>query len=345
MERTSKVFYIARAFALLSIVLAHTYVYCDSALIRNLISRMACVGVPFFLFSSGFYFSTDRKYLSRLAKICIPWFSLGAIVNLFEIRKQLSIVVFFNSLLGINSYFYYLTNLVIIISFYYLLENKICKNKETIRTIDLILVLLTLLSIILTALDIIPYRVDSDGIVFISAYSCYLNVFNWIGFFALGHYVKRYTNFIDMLFSMRGLSSVLSIVGWFLIAVIVDLFDKYHSYFSLFAFLIELWGIIGILLLSNTMEKLTISRVGQFLSEIGQLSFFSYLIHMPFASLSKRIEMEIIGIGFPFFIILLLYLIQKTVLLVLSREILFNKIVLTCLGIPKIDCYNNRCER
>lgn len=185
-EKLSKQIYAFKAICLLSIVLAHTpYHGVDNQMAYNFLYSFSQFGVVGFFIVSGYFFLDTRKSFSQFWKgklftIFIPWF-VAASMNYFKtiLHGGFGILNYFYYLIGNRNIFYFLSMLVLC----YLLLWKFRKNNKVL----LFVIILTAASKYLTFIGILP-----DSSVDMNPFTNpYLNVFNYLGLFAIGCLMKN----------------------------------------------------------------------------------------------------------------------------------------------------------
>ena len=123
--------------------------------------------------------------------------------------------------------------------------------------------IISLVTITLSILGIIPYSVE---------FNQYVNVFNWLGFFAAGMLVAR-KNVLQTIQSNKFI-----LVGFFLIVVSTTcrVFINTHveAYIDIVSLPVEIGGLLFILGISRKLDRIKV------LIDIGKKSFFIYLYHI-----------------------------------------------------------------
>lgn len=117
----SKIIYRVKAFALYSIVLAHSmYTNIDNEIAVNYLSRISTVGMFIFLFVCGYYYTYDGKkhkvswaqFWKKAITLFVPWFTNASVYYLLLIRAkgfELSLHTYVNFVLRNGLYFYFMT--------------------------------------------------------------------------------------------------------------------------------------------------------------------------------------------------------------------------------------------
>lgn len=126
---------------------------------------------------------------------------------------------------------------------------------------------LNIIAIIVRSLNLTPE---------ISFITDYLNIFHWIGFFALGVYIRKYRLDRKLLNSALplGVCTVLFVID----CVIIQKIEIY-TYFHIFSLQYELTFFVIMLYLGRYL--LNVGWLSRFLIFCGKNTYFIYLVHMP----------------------------------------------------------------
>lgn len=274
----SSIFKTARIWAILSVVSAHiSYPGTMSFVIH---SRFGTIGVVVFLVIAGYYFRPIKfctfKHLlcKKFCSLCVPWIFAGILTWCYKAvltPDYRTLGMLLRWLIGNGSYFYYMSIILLCFVLFY----------KTSNLFLWLAILTNILSVFLTAFGYLSPFINFFGI------TNYLNLFNWVGFFAIGmlmqnlkeDYIVRF--FIKYRFLFIGLATV----GFALLVV----FDEFPAdYFSYVAIPCELLGALAVFSLSTfTLTKLT------FFHFISDYSFSIYLFHMIFIGLLDGIMSKI----------------------------------------------------
>lgn len=180
-----KYIYLLKAFAIFSVLAAHTAPVTENTIkINNIFSSIltsvGAIGVGLFFLISGYLFSKNKKnffdfFMGKIDGILLPWIITGTAVYIyiFIIRNHgvVSLDGFLYFIFGGGSYLYYLTVLTLL----YVLYFKFLRNK-----IFLIATLvLSCTSITLTSMGLL------DGII-----PSYVNPANWMLYFSIGIFIN-----------------------------------------------------------------------------------------------------------------------------------------------------------
>ena len=182
--RLSTTISVARVLALVSIVSAHAlFVSQTPQAFVSFYSKLGTVGVAAYFMISGFlYFPKNYAGFGKMLKnkarsIGIPWLVLGSVVYLYNAfgNKSFSAAAYLEFMLGKNSYLYFLTMLLFCFVVCYFVNSKL---------VLLAFAALSVLSLELTAFGVLQPVIAALHI------TNYLNIFNWLGFFAFGRLVQ-----------------------------------------------------------------------------------------------------------------------------------------------------------
>ena len=271
--------YQLRAFGLYSIVLAHScYPSIKSSIDYYFFSRLSCVGVVIFLFVSGYYLKNESMnvlFPKLIKKIFFPWLFCGSLVYMIGIVKggnTVSVKSYINYMIGNGSYLYYCTIYIVL---RVLLSILPLKKQSMRRMIAFGLVGLNVISLLLKACGILPNYV-SDEKWFFEYLSPYLNIFNWVGFLAVGILIKEF-RMLDKIGSInqktKSLCMIIATIVFF-----VGIRDVSFGYFGLLSFFCEI-SIVSIFIIVLLSTKKSV------LTPLAMNSFPIYLIHYPVLSL------------------------------------------------------------
>lgn len=263
-ERISKTLYVIKSFAILSVIVAHMPFTFEHQIAEIIRATLGQIGVAVFFIVSGYYYSRrngDSKeyWLKKVKTLLVPWGLLSTVVfflSVFVFGSGNNLLVgFIKNFLGIGTVYWYMTVMAVMLVLF-----KLFYDKEPVLYICLAV---TILSVGLSAFGIIEYSVY---------FNQYLNVFNWIGFFALGILLRR-NNWIERLINpIAAIISLTALVGVTVIAVMRG--NVIEAYIDLTSLFVELAGFVVLLNASYVFKN---SRL---LTDIGKKSFFIYLIHI-----------------------------------------------------------------
>ena len=331
-ETISIRFYCLRAFAVYSIILAHScYPSIESKLDVYIFSRLSCVGVATFLFLSGFFLKNEKitKLFPKLViKILVPLLVCGSLVYfLGMIRSQsFGIKSWINYLVGNGSYLYYCIVFMVI----RLLLSLMPLKTRISRTVTAsILIGLTILSLELTAFGVLPNYISTD-VWFFEYLSPYLNIFNWVGFVGAGMLAKEY-GIIERINGFKPAIKVLLIVI-LLIPIIPGMLDTSFGYFGKFSFVCESCLLMIAIIITMMMSVLNASVI----APVGRNSFSIYLLHYPVLSLLCQVEVlkksTFAGLIRPALCIIIIVTIFKLSEYIL-KKVKLEKILYTLVGV------------
>lgn len=294
----SNTMYQWKAIALVSIVMAHSwYTYIENPYVVSICARFTKFGVFVFLFLSGYFFDPQKYTFSefwkkKLRTLGIPWIVAAALTYCLRFRVYgfyVDIKEFVNWTLGNGSWLYWLSILVMC----YLIYWKVFKSK----TLCILSVGLTIASLLLTAFGRLPAVVDTDKWAF-TYLNPYLNIFNWIGIFALGILAKNgKLEELVMKFTQSSVKAwaavFISILGWMVLAKI----DPNTEYWSWGGVLAEPLMSIGALAISCRVKN---GRLDKILSKIGKITLPIYLYHMPIQEQILKSRESLANVRFAF---------------------------------------------
>lgn len=232
--------------------------------ISYLTERLGALGVISFLFIAGYYFNPWKVgvksfFLKKITTIIIPWVFTGTIVYL--VVNKFDILTWLSWLVGIGSYLYYLTILMVCYLVFSFVKD-------------------TRLVYIFLALNVLSLCFTSFGLLdaFIKNYSSYntinnyLNFFNWAGFFALGILCKNNFDTILRTFDKYIMIILLSFLSLLFLGFLIE--PNYGGYFSFLGLPCEVFGTI--LLFYCSKHRFFKKKIFHLLSDF---TFTIYLIH------------------------------------------------------------------
>lgn len=307
-DRQSNMFNISKAFALISIVLAHMPYGNNDALVKAVQGNLAQVGVFIYFFCSGFFYKrkendTKSFWLKKLKTVIIPWIIIGS--GTFAISFALSgfetnglFVRYVKWVLGIGSIYWYMLILVICFALF-----KFIHNNDILLCVC---VIVSLVSVYLSAFKIIEFNQ-------------YLNVFNWIGVFALGVLIRNRGMIEKLHSSLLGIVSLIFFVVFTVISSMRCIPIK--SYIDAYSFPVEVTACIVVFWLSYHLCN------NKLLIDIGKKSFFVYLSHVQVAgALNTRLPHNVpLLILRPFIVIVICYVFAKVLETLLKKSHLCNR--------------------
>ncbi len=257
---------ILRLFAIICVICAH--VSSENSMLKMLYAQLGTYGVSIFLFLSGQYFRVEKyKTFTGLLKtkfirIIFPSMIAGTLVYIYTIligKIRISLINLALYLVGYKTYLYYSTVLVTCMLIVYYFHSKKWL---------LLFIASTIISVILTASG------KLGTVINIFHITNYLNLFNWIGFFALGFLIKTYyyNEFLNIISNFR----IVIIICFNIIFFLLLLLKVNYGYFSNLGLLMEIFGIVYFYSISSL--KMFRSKI---LEKISRYTFQIYLYHMP----------------------------------------------------------------
>lgn len=272
-NESDKIYYM-KAVAIMFVVCAHcshipseaNYI---SQITSNFIGTLGCMGVPLFLFLSGYVFRWKKiKEFThqKLINTVYPWFVCGTVVYFYVyLRKgDVGLNSYLNWIFGTNGYLWYMTVQIIIWCIAEIIYTISRKNRVLSMT------LIGLISILVLLLE------DGIGI----RIHPYIDPFRWFWIFALGC-VAREKNLLNGKYEMK--------------------FDFFYVYIILLGILticgmkqITYWDkgfmvLVAVLLMMVISHRNRFEKILDFGIFIGKKSFSVYLLHMPIAGIVVNI--------------------------------------------------------
>ena len=341
-EKISRSMYILKGLSLYSIVLAHTcYSSIDIRTLPNylawmahptfinyLLSSIGSFGVIAYLFISGYYFNPKKTNMHRFIKhkvvtIIIPWLIWGYYIYA---RKFIAGSPFYfnlheilNWLLGNGTYLYFLSILIICYMVFYYIDNI---------ALLILAIFLSILSIELTAFGVLPISINLEYYPLMYISNPYLNVLNWIGYFALGMIIHKYNVLGKLYYKLKKYNKLIIITSFMIIILTYKISrEKAFWYFSKESIIIEVIMLIAVISTSLSIKNNNI------LIELGKRSLAIYLLQWIFIGTFNMILTTDImfAIVRPIYIIITLYILLY-ILEKISIKLKIQKIFYTIFG-------------
>lgn len=223
------------------------------------------------------YHRSDRDgsmfWKKRLTSLVIPWIICAITTYLINavLCKRFVFEDFFCWVLGSGSWYYY-----IVIYFILLFLFKWISQSNILLVGS---ILINIVSLILESENLLP------SIPYITAY---LNIFNWIGIFAIGVICRKQLPLVRKIVKYLVFLSIPIAV----VAICVVRYTGADSYFFPESLVLELSVAVFVFAIAWC---LTTMRINDFLVGIGKNTYFIYLVHMQ--------PVQILGIKLPKYII------------------------------------------
>lgn len=305
-----------RAVLLLSIVSAHSSVArteINGAVaigIWRVWQVWACIGVPGFLILSGYLFKGKQESFTvmlrkKATSVMIPWIVCGTFIFFVSNYPTFGIGKMFQFLVGYYSYLYYIPVLLVCFLLFYFMADK------------------SVFLILCIVVNISSLYVTQCGI-YHAMFTNYLNILNWIGYFAVGCLLKKYDVLIKLKYQRMA-------VRWLVIffplgLIFLAAMNGMESYFYWFAFIVGTGSAIGIYCLCgiDVVKKLP------YIATVGRWAFTIYLLHMPLAAVVKRMIRWIspnLYIVIPIIVIFAFCVLLQIICKLSEKRILFKHIM------------------
>ena len=264
----------ARVFAIISIVAAHINFDAPENIFK-IVNSIGSVGVIAFIVMSAYFFHSEKSanmgnfFLKKVKTIIIPWIFMGTIVFMYNAilaHKAITPISWLIFILGNKSFLYYLTMLMLCYIIFY---------KRNIITISVAFIV-NIVSVYLTAAG------KLNGIITDLHITNYLNIFNWVGYFALGCVLQNIKpeKLYRALTSVRIPVILVFAVCWAGICV----FKIPTGYFSYVGMPFQLLGCAAIFCISTMgFQKYRVVHT------ISNMTFGIYLMHMIIIGLCDRL--------------------------------------------------------
>lgn len=266
----SRCIWCAKAVAILTVIIAHS----DFQNVRLgwlviLFQRIGSMGVPVFFVLSAYYYrptkyTSLRELLKSRKAIFFPWIILAGTCYLWSnlrMGKEINVQSCLQFVLGYNSLFYFLSVLILLQLLFYILRFV------SIRKMAGACIMLSIVSTELAAFGI------TDGIVARAGLTNYLNIFNWIGFFAIGLYLQTKENSKIIRYIKKNF--IWAVLIWGILFALSGYIEHgQYGYFSMLGIFMESASVILILRLAWSICRY------DWIVQLGKYSFAIYLFHI-----------------------------------------------------------------
>ena len=275
-KKYSDMFYRLRGLAIISVFCAHCNIQIDGEFIpyiRNILSNAGSIGVGLFFLLSGFFFSAYQVSIlsflkTTFAKLIVPWIVASTCVWLYIVLRKggISIQSWCAYVVGYKSIYYYMTDLLIIWVIFYIFERiKIADKLPTVVS----LVIINNLFIVLESNKIQLFPTP------------YLDFLCFIGYFAIGKYLWRHSDFIFNQIEHRTTNKVSTLIV--LASVLLIFSTAEFTYFKNgLTMVFELIFILSAAIIAFKSNSCI-------LKEVGKNSLFIYLWHLPVAGIISKV--------------------------------------------------------
>ena len=264
----SNAIYIARGLAMLSVIAAHVNVMNDKGFLEEVVTSSIAyfgqIGVIIFFITGGFLYlrqENDNKIYccKKVQTLILPWLFCSSATYFLSIlfRKEGSITGYLKWILGSGTWYYYIVIYIICLFLFKWIwkSTKLC----------IACVIITIVSLWLNGKSL-------DGYLKCVFLTPYLNILNWIGFFAIGVLLKRFLNTLKLNFKELLIALLCVIFGY----IGLRHLDIY-SYFSIYSFFFELGGGLTLICFCYCLDKSIFKKILMF---SGRNSYCIYLLHM-----------------------------------------------------------------
>ncbi len=295
LENQRQFIYSLKAFAILSVICAHTanvskFNSLSNIIAGNILQSFGSIGVVVFFIVSGFLFASSNYsiiefFKRRLITILIPWVITGTVVYCYvAIRKNgINLIDWLNFIIGNKSYLYFLSMLTVCYLLTFLINRSVNKL--------ILIMIFSLLSILLTTSN------------FLTQLNPYMNPFNWFFYFGIGYLLFIFNKFYVILnFAKRNFVLLGIIFVFFLLTFSINKNIGYWTSEYLFFEFIAVNFIFAVCSHPIIYES-------KLINVIGKESFSIYLIHMPFAGILAYyfsfIDCALVTLTRPFLVLFL----------------------------------------
>lgn len=265
-QRESMAIFCLKAFAILSVIAAHTIILNDSTTINNLITSFWTVfgkdGVITFFITGGFlYYRKDNDNKSywkkKFFRIILPWIICSFITYIVSIAggNDLSFISYLKWIFGYGTWYYY----IVMYMFFLFIFKYIYKHNWLLY----LLMAINVVSLVLKITVFNNYWGELD----------YLNPLFWCGYFSLGVLIRRYR--LDILLTKKA-PFIIGFIVFILTTTIrcktgTDTYFHPLSMINALSFYTSFYGISYFL--AN-------KKISKYIKPIGASTYCIYLLHM-----------------------------------------------------------------
>ena len=269
-KNISRCVWCAKAVAILTVIIAHSnFQNVRPGWLVILFQRIGSMGVPVFLLLSAYYYRpTKYASLQELLKsrksTFVPWMILAGACYLWSylrMGKEINVQSCLQFVLGYNSLFYFLSVLILLQVLFYFFRYV------SIRKTAGVCIVLSIISTELAAFGI------TDDIIARVGLTNYLNIINWVGFFAMGLYLQtkedgEIIGYIKKIFCW-------AVLIWGILFALSGYVEHgQYGYFSILGIFMESASAILILRFAWSICRY------DWIVQLGKYSFAIYLVHI-----------------------------------------------------------------
>lgn len=269
-KNISRCVWCAKAVAILTVIIAHSnFQNVRPGWLVILFQRIGSMGVPVFLLLSAYYYRpTKYASLQELLKsrksTFVPWMILAGACYLWSylrMGKEINVQSCLQFVLGYNSLFYFLSVLILLQVLFYFFRYV------SIRKTAGVCIVLSIISTELAAFGI------TDDIIARVGLTNYLNIINWVGFFAMGLYLQTKEDGEIIGYIKKNFCWAVLIWG-ILFALSGYVEHGQYGYFSILGIFMESASAILILRFAWSICRY------DWIVQLGKYSFAIYLVHI-----------------------------------------------------------------
>lgn len=311
----SQFFYMFRGIAIISVAYAHSLSLSD-VILQRVGAAIGILGVPIFLFCSGFYFKRQKwcELLKKLlAGIVSPWLLWGTgafFISVILGAVSNNLISFLAFLFGHGTWLYYIP--------VYLIIRILFNFSDSIYVIAASIIV----SLVSNVVSFAPP--PSSGLI--SIITPWQNPLNWIGFFAMGILFNQF-GLLEKVIKGKFLIRFILVVITVLIAGLLVWIPLKINYWNPLAIVLEFVSIVSIPIMTFKFID------SKSLSSLGRNSYLLYLLHMQLGIALANVLFSIVSV--PDFIILL-----TKPLIVLGVTMCLISLIKFTVHLLKLDRFN-----
>ncbi len=244
---------ILRVMLMISVIAAHTIHLIANPTIYIVWKKLTCFGVVGFFIISGYFYKRKKGdifsfWKKKINSIIIPWIFCSLITYTISFINNWSFIGYIRWILGIGTWYYYITILLVCMIIF-----KFVNRKP--------------LLIIIIALNGVSLLLEQIGADVLNLFTTpYLNIFNWMGFFALGILLQNGLNIGKKVV-------VICLIGCLFTGVYIHLYDM-SEYFNIFSAINSVCLVAIFYKISSKLIKI------KKLAKLGKNTYTIYLLHM-----------------------------------------------------------------
>jgi len=286
--------YVLKGLAIIYVAIAHMGGY-KNPIINQISSILGTMGVPIFLFLSGYFFNNNcgfaKFWRKKLFRIVIPWLLWGTItftISSLSHRGENIFLEYIKWITGNGTWLYF----VLVLLFCFILFFYVYKNKNAVLTI--------------ITIGIVNIIATSMGLVNIPFITNLQNPLNWVCFFGMGILIRNHIRI-----KWNDVYGYVALALIIICSVVYIKTDITADYWSPLSIIIEFSAVAFSYLLATKIKKIHL------IEQFGIYSYPIYFLHIQVGGILYKVTsivedtypiMKVDIIGFkPFMVVIITY--------------------------------------